>query len=147
MVFEDGWSAPVAPNAERIIVEGPVFLGLVNASLVVDPDNGESVPMPEDLIAWVGTHRNFEASAAEETTLGGRPAFMIDATAREGTKTLAFGVSEAILVASGDRMRLIVADVDGKTITATMIAAPAEFETKVDAGLALLDTLRFEERS
>jgi hypothetical protein len=69
---------------------------------------------------------------------------MIDATALEGTKTLAFNTVDAILVAKGDRMRLIVADVSGKTVTALMIASPAEFDAEVAAGLALLDTLRFE---
>ena len=144
IVFGDGWSAPLAPDGEKIVLEGPVFLAVSHPSKVVDAESGEFVPAPDDLIAWVGTHKNFEATAPVETTLGKRPAFMIDATALEGTKTLAFGVVDAILVAKGDRMRLIVADVDGKTVTALMIASPAEFAAKVAAGQALLDTLRFE---
>jgi hypothetical protein len=145
MVFGDGWIASFPPDREKIVLEGPVFLALSHPSMVVDPDNLEFVPAPDDLIAWVGTHKNFAAGDPVATTLGGRPGFMIDATALEGTKTLAFNTVDAILVARGDRMRLIVADVDGKPVTALMIAAPAEFEAKVAAGQALLDTLRFEE--
>ena len=145
MVFGDGWTAPFAPDSENIVVEGPVFLAVSRPTKVVDPDNGEFVPLPEDLIAWVGTHKNFEATPPVETTLGGQPAFMIDATALEGTKTLGFKIVDAILVAKGDRMRMIVADVGGETVTATMIAPPAQFEQSVAAGQALLDTLQFEE--
>lgn len=144
MVFGDGWSAPLAPDGEKIVLEGPVFLAVSHPSKVVGAESGEFVPAPDDLIAWVGTHKNFDATAPVETTLGKRSAFMIDATALEGTKTLAFGVVDAILVAKGDRMRLIVADVDGRTVTALMIASPAEFDAEVAAGQALLDTLRFE---
>ena len=145
MVFGDGWIASFPPDREKIVLEGPVFLAISHPSMVVDPGNLEFVPAPADLIAWVGTHKNFAAGDPVATTLGGRPGFMIDATALEGTKTLAFNTVDAILVASGDRMRLIVADVDGKPVTALMIAAPAEFEAKVGEGQALLDTLRFEE--
>lgn len=144
MVFGDGWTAPFAPDSENIVVEGPVFLAVSRPTKVVDPDSGEFIPLPEDLIVWVGTHKNFEATPPVETTLGGHPAFMIDATALEGTKTLGFRAVDAILVARGDRMRLIVADVGGKTVTVTMIAAPARFNEAVPAGEALLDTLRFE---
>lgn len=145
MVFSDGWMASFPPDNDEIALDGPVFLAISHPSMVVDPDSGEFVAMPEDLIAWVGTHKNLEATAPVETTLGGRPAFTIDATALEGAKTLAFDVVDAILVGRGDRMRLIVADVDGKTVTALMISPPAEFDAKVAAGQALLDTLRFED--
>jgi hypothetical protein len=145
MAFGDGWIAPFAPDGEKIVLEGPVFLAISHPTMVVDADSGEFAPLPEDLITWVGTHKNFDASAPTETTLGGRPAFLIDATAREGTKTLAFGSVDAILVARGDRMRMIVADVDGETLAVTMIAAPAEFDAKVASAKTLLDTLRFEE--
>jgi len=145
IVFGSGWMAPFAPDGEKIVLEGPVFLAIARPTRVVDPDSKEFVPVPEDLIAWVGTHENFEATPPAETTLGNRPAIMIDATALEGTKTLAFNIVDAILVARGDRMRLIVADVEGKTVAALMIASPAEFDAKVAAGQALLDTLRFDE--
>lgn len=144
MVFGDGWTAPFPPDNEKIVLEGPVFLAISRPSMVADADSGEFVPLPDDLIAWVGTHKNFDAGDPVETALGDRPAFMIDATALEGTKTLAFNAVDAILVAKGDRMRLIVADVDGKTVTALMIASPAEFDAAVAAGQALLDTLRFQ---
>jgi hypothetical protein len=42
-------------------------------------------------------------------------------------------------------MRLIVSEVNGTTVTALMIAAPADFAQAVAAGQALLDTLRFED--
>lgn len=144
MVFADGWTASFPPDNDEIALDGPVFLAVSHPSMVVDAESGESVPLPDELIAWVGTHKNFEASAPVETTLGKRPASMIDAAALEGTKTLAFNAVDAILVAKGDRMRLIVADVDGKAVTALMIAAPADFDAAVAAGQALLDTLRFE---
>jgi hypothetical protein len=144
MVFSDGWMAAFPPDNDEIALDGPVFLAISHPSMVVDADSGEFVPAPEDLVAWVGTHKNLDASDPVETTLGGRAAFMIDATALEGTKTLAFNVADAILVTKSDRMRLIVTDVDSKTVTALMIASPADFDTRVAAGQALLDTLRFE---
>ncbi len=144
MVFGDGWIASFPPDNDEIALDGPVFLAISHPSKVVDADSGEFVQAPDDLIAWVGTHKNLAASDAVATTLGNRPAYMIDATALEGTKTLAFNIVDAILVARGDRMRLIVADVDGKNITALMIASPADFAAKVAAGQALLDTLRFD---
>ena len=143
MVFGDGWTAGFPPDDEKIVLDGPIFLAISHPTMVVDADSGEFVPLPDDLIAWIGTHKDFDAGDPVETTLGDRPAFMIDAMALEGTKTLAFSIVDAILVAKGDRMRLIVADVDGKTVTALMIAAPAEFDAGVAAGQALLDTLRF----
>lgn len=145
MVFGSGWTAPFAPDGEKIVLEGPAFLAIARPTRVVDPDSMEFVPAPDDLIAWVGTHKNFEAANPIETTLGNYPAFMIDATALEGTKTLAFDFVDAILVAKGDRMRLIVADVEGKTVATLMIASPTEFDAKMATGQALLDTLRFDE--
>lgn len=144
MVFSDGWMAAFPPDHDEIALDGPIFLAISHPSMVVDADSGEFVPAPNDLVAWVGTHKNLAASDPVETTLGGRAAFMIDATALEGTKTLAFNAADAILVAKGDRMRLIVTDVDSKTVTALMIASPTDFDSKVAAGQALLDTLRFE---
>lgn len=145
MVFGSGWMAPFAPDGEKVVLEGPVFLAVARPTRVVDPDSMEFVPAPEDLIAWVGTHKNFEATNPIGTTLGNYPAFMVDATALEGTKTLAFNVVDAILVAKGDRMRLIVANVEGKTVAAMMIASPADFDAKMATGQGLLDTLRFDE--
>lgn len=147
LVFGDGWTALFPPDDDEIVLEGPVFLAINRPTAVVDPDTQKFVPLPEDLIAWVGTHKNLEATDPVETTLGGRPAYMIDATAREGTKIFGFNVSDAILVAAGDRMRLIVTEVEGEPVTALMIASPAKFEEAVAAGQALLDTLRFEEGS
>ena len=144
MVFGNGWNSVVPPDSDEIALDGPVFLAIARPSMVVDDETGEFVPMPNDLIAWVGTHQKFDAEAPVATTLGGEPAFSIDATAKEGIKTLAFSTAEAILVAKGDRMRLIVADVHGTTVAATMIASPAEFDTAIAKGEALLDTLRFE---
>ncbi len=147
MVFGDGWTSDIPPNNDEIALEGPVFLAVSHPSMVVDADTGGFVPMPKDLIAWVGTQKNFDAGDAIATALGGEPAFRIDATAKEGIKTLAFNTSDAILVAKGDKMRLIVADVKGTTVTALMIASPADFDAAVAKGEALLDTLRFEGNS
>jgi hypothetical protein len=146
MVFGEGWTSLFVPDNDEIALDGPVFLAISRPSMVVDDETGEFVPMPDDLIAWVGTQEKFDAGDPVATTLGGEPAFRIDATAKEGIKTLAFGSSDAILVGKGDRMRLIVADVNGTKVTATMIASPLEFEEKVAAGQVLLDTLRFQER-
>ena len=145
LVFGDGWSAVFPPDEDEIALEGPVFLAISRPSMVVNPDTQQNVPLPDDIIAWVGTHKTLEAGDPSPTTLGGRPGFMIDAAAREGTKIFGFNTMDAILVAKGDKLRLIVADAGGKTVTALMIASPAEFEKAVAAGQALLDTLRFEE--
>lgn len=145
MVFGDGWTAVVPPDDDEIALDGPVFLAISRPSLVVDPDTGQNVPLPGDVIQWVATHRNLEAGEPVAATLGERTASMIDATAMEGTKVFAFSAADAILVGKGDMMRLIVSDVNGTTVTALMIATPAEFDQAVAAGQELLDTLRFEE--
>ena len=144
MVFGDGWTAGFPPDNDEIALDGPVFLAITHPSMVVDAESGAFVPAPDDLIAWIGTHKDLAASAPAATTLGKRSAYTIDATALEGTKIFGFNVVDAILVAKGDRMRLIVANVDGMKIAALMIASAADFEAKVAAGQALLDTLRFD---
>ena len=144
MVFGTGWSSEFPPDSDEIALDGPVFLAISRPSMVVDDETGKFVPMPKDLIAWVGEQKKFDADAPVATTLGGEPAFSIDATAKEGIKTLAFNIADAILVGKGDRMRLIVADVKGTTVTALMIAPPPQFDVAVAAGEALLQTLRFE---
>ncbi|HSP55608.1 MAG TPA: hypothetical protein VLS25_08470 [Dehalococcoidia bacterium] len=144
IVFDTSWSSEFPPDNDEIALDGPVFLAISRPSMVVDDETGEFVPIPTDLIAWVGAQKKFDADPPVATTLGGAPAFRIDATAKEGIKTLAFNVADAILVGKGDRMRLIVADVNGTTVTALMIAPPPQFDAAVAAGEALLQTLRFE---
>jgi len=144
LVFGDGWTALFPPDDDEIALDGPVFLLISRPSQVVEPDTQQFVPLPDDVIAWVGTHKTLEADDPVATTLGGREAFRIDATAREGTKIFGFNAADAILVAKGDRMRLIAADVEGATVAALMIAPAPRFDEAVAAGQALLDTLRFE---
>lgn len=145
MVFGDGWTAVVPPDDDEIALEGLAFLAISRPSLAVDPNTGQNVPLPDDIIEWIATHKNLDATEPVATTLGERAASMIDATALEGTKIFAFSAADAILLGKGDVMRLIVSDVNGTTVTALMIAPPAEFDQAVAAGQELLDTLRFEE--
>lgn len=146
MVFGDGWTAVVPPDDDQIVLDGPVFLTISRPTQVVKPGTeGELEPAPADAIQWIIDHPNLEATEPTQSLLGGKPARQTDATALEGTKIFAFGPSEAILVGKGDRMRLIISDVNGTTVSALMIAAPAVFEQAVAAGQALLDTLHFEE--
>lgn len=146
MVFGDGWTAVVPPDDDQIVLEGPVFLTISRPTQVVKPGTeGELEPAPANAIQWIIDHPNLEAAEPTQSLLGGKPARQIDATALEGAKIFAFGPAEAILVGKGDMMRLIVSDVNGTTVTALMIAAPADFDQAVAAGQELLDTLRFEE--
>jgi hypothetical protein len=146
LVFGDGWTAVVPPDDDQIVLEGPVFLTISRPTQVVRPGTeNELEPAPADVIQWIIDHPNLEAADPTQSLLGGEPARQIDATALQGAKVFAFGPAEAILVGKGDRMRLIVSEVNGTTVTALMIAAPADFAQAVAAGQALLDTLRFED--
>jgi hypothetical protein len=146
MVFGDGWTAVVPPDDDQIVLEGPIFLAISRPNQVVKPGTqNELEPAPDDIIEWIATHKDLDATEPVATALGERAASAVDATAIEGAKIFAFSASDAILLGRGDMMRLIVSDVNGTTVAALMIAPPADFDQAVAAGQELLDTLRFEE--
>lgn len=120
----DGWRAPFQDDEDEIALEGPenVFLGITRVSNVVDPSTGESVPVPNDLVAWLSDIPGVTATKPKAIEVAGLSGKSFEVSLDENAQaieTFAYPTGN-MRIPPGSHDRYIVIPLDGPDLTIIM---------------------------
>jgi serine/threonine-protein kinase len=158
----EGWvaSAPEVPDALEIALAGtqeqqqPSMLGFYRAREVFDPkDVGQQTLLtaPEDVEGWVEWFRKHPALDTEEpkpVAIGGVSGVQLGAVAEQITALWQYSDQFSVVLPTGTRSRIIVLDVEGRTVLIVIRASSADnFEVLLPKAQEVLDTVQWEVNS
>jgi serine/threonine protein kinase len=157
---EEGWvaAAPEVPDALSIALTGtmeqqqPSMLGFYTAREVFDPKDPNQQTLltaPEDVEGWVEWFRKHPALDTEESkpvTVGGESGLQLGARAVQITALWQYSNQFPMVFPMGTRSRIIVLNVEGKTVLIVVRASSADnFEALLPKAQDALGTVHWEE--
>ncbi len=155
----DGWIA-IIPEASDVVAIGkrdvPVSVGAVNVEEVFDPSQpNETVPAPDDMLAWLQEHPRLDAEEPSRVSVGGVEGQQFDAITAEPVEAevcaepcaplFAFGGGNDFWLGESEKYRFIVLDdVEGETVVIFFGGPAVEFEELLPKAQKVIDTVEWE---
>ena len=143
LTITEGWTSLGIPDDDQVILEGPALFVIVRVTQVWDNDKLENIPVPEDLIEWFRSDKDFRADEPVSVTIGGYPAQQMDMTSLEVVDTIHFPPMEHLRIGKDDRTRITVIKVEGAQVAAITTVEPDKFEAALAQSQPIVDSLRF----
>jgi hypothetical protein len=155
----DGWLAagPETHDAIPLIEEnGPTVIGFLNAEEVFDPGQpNETVPAPDDMLAWLQEHPRLDAEEPSRVSVGGVDGQQFDAITAKPIDAkvcsepcaplFSFGDGNDFWLGESEKYRFIVLDdVEGETVTIFFGGPAVEFEELLPRAQKVLNTVKWE---
>ena len=155
----DGWLAagPETHDAIPLIQEnGPTVIGFLNAEEVFDPGQpNETVPAPDDMLAWLQEHPRLDAEEPSRVSVGGVDGQQFDAITAKPIDAkvcsepcaplFSFGDGNDFWLGESEKYRFIVLDdVEGETVTIFFGGPAVEFEELLPRAQKVLNTVKWE---
>jgi hypothetical protein len=139
----DGWRFFFTDdNDELALGMGIVELAGGRVANVVDPATHESVPAPDDLVAWLGARPLLQSGAPEAVTVGGIDGQYIDVTNKGSVDVDVFFYPTGNLrVSSGATARFFVLPFDGPDLVFTGFAMSERFDEAMGILQPVIDSI------
>ena len=155
----EGWIAVIPETRDALGIaekNGPLVIGFQNVEQVSDPsDPSETIPAPDDMVAWLQEHPALEVEEPSRTSVGGVSGQQFDAIAAEPTSVpgcpepcvplfVIAGGRDQFWLGESEKYRFIVLDdVEGETVMILYGGAAVEFEETIPKAQKVLNTVEW----
>jgi hypothetical protein len=143
----EGWNGNFPDDADGVALnrgDDRSILGMSQVARIVDPVTHKAVPVPADLVGWLGAHPSFEwAGPSMPVEIGGLSGSTLKGQLKDGmpqTEIFAYDTGNFRAVPKNP-MQFYVLALDGGNLTIVVMAADSYFAEFSAASQPVLDSL------